>query len=207
MAKILFTIGWLVFGFLQLDLISTDIQAAETAERSSPVILPIRIPRVFFEGQVQGQIKIKSENSNLNRNYSSPVIWKEEHPLQAPAPQEALADYRDFKGCAWFRDLDSLALCFNVMPDVSSVGVNTKEMQSQGIENFMIRELLEPIEKSDCTRTLPKMNFSKATRNSEQVKIYLSGQIIQDLNKSCQALEPVNQPPEAVNIEIELQSV
>jgi hypothetical protein len=123
---------------------------------------PVRIPRTFFEKSIIGSIHAQTLNQPSGKGdfqSSSPLTWIE-YPTQLPAPQPgARADFRDFKGCLQYSDNRNLSICFNVMPDVSSVGMNTREMSLDGVEKIIAEQLLD-----NCPFSLKKVEITQADR-------------------------------------------
>jgi hypothetical protein len=57
------------------------------------------------------------------------VSWIEPHVPAGPPPYIA----PDHTGCASFDDISGLKLCFHIMSDVSSVGVNARDTSIEGL--------------------------------------------------------------------------
>lgn len=88
---------------------------------------PVRLSRAFFSRSLTGAVRLNGEE------VQSDVSWNE-YAATAPAPTEpVIADFRDRKGCASYDSADGIQLCFNIMPDVSSVGVNNDEVTLEGV--------------------------------------------------------------------------
>src|SRR5205823_5562528 len=109
--------------------------------------LPIRISRDFFEkDHLQAEVTVASQGTPPQTAQSS-VSW-EAQPTTLPPPDprqgKVLADFRDYTGCAVLGDLEGVRLCFNVMPDVSNLGVNDREMKLQGVENVACSQAGSP---------------------------------------------------------------
>jgi hypothetical protein len=123
--------GWLVLGIIQFILASlstgctssgatsqsTQLNTAEAgagtgAEVSSVQTPETRLQRTFFERSVAGTIQYGPEE------ISSDVEWQEETPRR---------DMSDRKGCASYEQANGARICFNVMADVTSLGVNGDE--------------------------------------------------------------------------------
>ncbi len=158
-----------------------------------PSKMAVRIPRVFFEKSITGTFVGRSSRVDQGSSpisIDSPVTW-EEQSTTLPAPQPgALADFRDYKGCASYNQTP-IAVCFNVMPDVSSVGVNSREMQLIGIEKYMNEELSKLSNSNGCSYTTQNIQFKQASRNQNEVLIQFSGDLIpgSDCNELKQPLE------------------
>jgi len=122
--------------------------------------VPVRINRSFFEKDYQQSVQITVNGSALD--YSGRGTWKEQATdLPAPAPDEStgpvLADFRDFKACSSNDRAPGVGVCFNVMPDVSSVGMNAKEMKLEGLSQVV---------PSECSDAASQLAFKGATRSA-----------------------------------------
>ena len=162
----------LAIGMLQL--IPSSSRAVEENNENLNKKAPVRISRVELRHDLIGAMSLETQGQESNAEpleYESSLNWIEE-PTQLPPPQEgALADFRDFRGCLQFQALDSVAVCFNVMPDVSSVGVNSREMSLQGIERFVSEEL--DVEVND-------LRLVQAVRLDDSVQMTFSGHVESD---------------------------
>jgi hypothetical protein len=154
-------------------------QGKAAPEQSSP---PVRISRTaLYESKLEGSVILLSGISQKNpQKWDSSVTWTQQ-PTQLPGPTHAFqADYRDFKGCLEYGSLGNLAVCFNVMPDVSSVGVNEKELEKemtlQSIANFMTEEL----DSSNCTVDPSSIKLAKAIRSAAEYTIEFQGNCSQN---------------------------
>lgn len=133
---------WLVLGFTQILCLSACQQNNPSTENGPESLLsntepasahvqeaamPVRISRAFFESPVQG---IVQQN---NDEYETTTTWHEEPPTAPPPTGPVLGDFREHRGCAYYEKTNGIQLCFNVVPDVSSIGVNAKEVTVEGI--------------------------------------------------------------------------
>ncbi len=134
--------------------------------------LPVRYPRHFLKQSLTGSITGNSEDGRIHFKASSPIAWVESPTTLAPPTNGAIADFRDFQGCMVYQDLSGLSLCFNVMPDVSSIGVNPKEMNLKGIEKFVMNQLNEQPETAQCSYAVREVNFQNAVRDYNRVRLY-----------------------------------
>lgn len=152
-----FYLAWLVMGIIQVaalsalegcgsdssmaaalksgdSLLSNTEPQAQAAEQPAP-ILPLRVSRAFFEGPLHATLVVGAPSSSNPRTFESAVSW-DNQPTTLPPPDPSqgtvLADFRDTVGCAVLSDLENTGLCFDVMPDVSDVGINDREMRLQG---------------------------------------------------------------------------
>lgn len=111
--------------------------------RSFASALSLRIPREFFESPFRVEIQFgDSRYANEGRWVELPTTL----PPPDPALGPVLGDFRDFQGCVISEERagngsrsgqPAIRLCFNVMPDVTSVGVNDREMTVQGLEGLV----------------------------------------------------------------------
>jgi hypothetical protein len=161
----LFHLGWLLLGLLQLLMVSGCGQSASASDpllsASSPsgqsteeagtavAVMPVRVSRTFFESQVTGAIRLQGSDGNSGADTQSAIAWNELAPTD-PAPADSaatgtvLADFRDHQGCASFQDANGVELCFNLMGDVDSFGLNAKEMSPNGLGAYVDRQLGQP---------------------------------------------------------------
>lgn len=152
-------VAWLVPGILQvvamtaLEGCSSDpslaaapkpggplLSSAESGARAAgqPTLAPVpplRVSRSFFKGSLQATLVIGSPDSPNSSTFESGVSW-DNHATALPPPDPSqgpvLADFRDTVGCAVLSDLESTGICFDVMADVTDVGINNQEMRLQG---------------------------------------------------------------------------
>jgi hypothetical protein len=138
---------WLALGLVQLALLSgcsgatagdsllsqgsgDPTSSSSHSESSMPptqATQPLRLSRAFFEKSLVGSVTVGSDKTE------SDVTWTELPPT-SPAPTgPVIADLRDHKGCASYDSVGNVSLCFNIMPDVSSVGVNAKDVSVTGL--------------------------------------------------------------------------
>jgi len=95
----------------------------------------VRIPRRLFEpgwdrkGSGQGQVKVSGQLA-----LESPLEWREDQPQdqdETGSHDEVLADFSDTTGCLELVSTgsgrESAGVCFRIMPDVSSVGLNARD--------------------------------------------------------------------------------
>jgi len=151
----------LLFGF------STQIPAM--ADEPS---MPIRISTHFLKSSnLTGSYTVQSPQSKvpaLNFSISGPIQWSES-PSNEPAPGPgAIADFRDSLGCATYTETNA-ALCFQIMGDVMSVGVNSREMKSQ----VAARD-----GEGSCSYEIKNTQFIKATGNNTSVTVLFSGNAV-----------------------------
>jgi hypothetical protein len=121
----------------------TQASAGATSANAAGIVadqMPVRIARGFFEQSLSAEVKIQGAA------VESAVDWKEFPTTQAaPAPTAetgaVLADFRDHKGCATFKNAQGAELCFNIMGDVSNIGLNEREMQANGLGALIDQQL------------------------------------------------------------------
>lgn len=96
----------------------------------------VRVPREFFEGAVVARIIAGASAGPSSELFDGGATWTE-LPPRDPAPRgDAIADFRNFPGCAGFPG-ESVRLCFDVMPDVSNLGVNAEELSAPGLAEWL----------------------------------------------------------------------
>ncbi len=134
--------------------------ASMAANAAEAYQIPVRINRSFFEKTYQQFVRVEINGTPLD--YSGQGTWKE-HPTQLPAPAPdastgpVLADFRDFKACSSSDGAPGVQVCFNVMPDVSSVGLNAKEMKLEGLSQVV---------PSECSEAVSQLAFKGASRSA-----------------------------------------
>jgi hypothetical protein len=167
--------------------------------RGTPSSLPIRVPRSFFQEQnLIGKLTAKTVTAGLDLQVDSSIQWTEEETQQAPPRSNALADFRDHPGCAYYKTADGVAVCFNMMGDVYSLGVNAKDTQVRGLANY-INEQLAKQASSSCHPEIQNLQFNQAKRTDDQLIISFSGNLIAEPECAAQA--------ENVAVQFELKSV
>jgi hypothetical protein len=104
----------------------------------APTLVPVRVSRALFEKEMKAEVRLRDASGRLVDELGSAVEWVE-YPPTAPAPSpDAIADFRDRDGCAWLsQEADSPerqpGVCFRLMGDVSSVGLNDREMRLENM--------------------------------------------------------------------------
>lgn len=121
---------------------------ALAAEVAPAAAMPVRISRAFFEKSVEGELRIVSSAPGQGPVQTS-VSWSESGPIgDAPVATAetgaVLADFRDSRGCANLRDADGVEVCFKLMGDVSSVGLNAREMEATRLGGWVGRQVGQP---------------------------------------------------------------
>ncbi|MEO5970696.1 MAG: hypothetical protein ABIQ95_12275 [Bdellovibrionia bacterium] len=132
---------------------------------------PIRISRNFFRSPLFGKISIVSNNVELSTSSISPILWIE-YPPSAPAPEQgALADFRDHLGCAYLSGTEGFAVCFNMMGDVSSLGINSREMKVFGIEDYFKSTYQIFSTQHKCQPDVQNIRFEGATGSEGKIDL------------------------------------
>lgn len=133
---------WLALGFIQLaflvsgcsgtaysddNLLSTSPARERTTDEGSSQDsqLPQRLSRAYFERSLTGSITLN------DHEILSDVEWVEEYPQDRPA-RSIPSIGTDHIGCATYTNVDGIQLCFNIMGDVSSVGLSAKDISLRG---------------------------------------------------------------------------
>lgn len=171
-------LGGLIVGLFQ----GFMVQAADQATRTRSTEMPVRIPRSFFSQSLVGTLTAQAVNTNQQVNFESSIDWNEQPTTEAPPLEGAIADFRDHLGCAYYSNLSNIAVCFNIMGDVYSLGVNSKEMQLQGIENLMNNELIEKLNLGDCSYEVQNVQFVQATRGDNHFMMTFSADAVPEAN-------------------------
>ncbi|MCM2321865.1 MAG: hypothetical protein NDJ90_01240 [Oligoflexia bacterium] len=133
------SLSWpgLVLGVLLAAAATATSHAAEATADADPKIAPVRVNRSFFERTLESELKVVAAHQApaVLASRSQWVEYPTELPLPEPTEETGpvLADFRDFKACNELERPGDLKLCFNVMPDVSSVGLNAREMALEGL--------------------------------------------------------------------------
>src|SRR4051812_29463145 len=103
-------IKWLELAVFAMALLAGETRVALAA--------PVRVSRSFFGASVEGSVRLNGAPVRP----SGPVTW-----LEGPGGT-------DHPGCAFFDPKGSLGVCFQLMNDVDSFGLNASEMQPVGLE-------------------------------------------------------------------------
>lgn len=184
---------WMVF-VLMMIVILGSISSAKSDVTSSPNLnlsnkkAPVRIPRSFFKGPLSGTLQVHASVPSFQLEKNTHVAWVEE-PTELPSPQPgAIADYRDFTGCAQYSEIDSVAVCFNVMPDVSSVGVNQKDVSLRNIESYVASELNS--NQNDNQYEVRNVQLMESERTQSQVKMDFTGEAV-SINHPEDPVQPI----------------
>jgi hypothetical protein len=161
---------------LSQNLSLSGVEADRSLTENRP--MPVRIPRVFFEKTLVGEFKVQLiPESDFRLSAQGPITWKQQ-PTTLPMPLPgAEADFRDYTACAHYSET-AIDLCFNVMPDVSSVGVNSSEMQLHGIEKYITEELANLADSKGCEYEVKQVKFTQAERKKDQVTIQFAAEAV-----------------------------
>lgn len=164
---------------------------------------PVRVSRAFFQDKVRsGSITAVSNDSQPLLEVKSPIEWNEE-PTTQPAPEPgALADFRDHTGCAYYQNTQDTAVCFTMMGDVFSLGLNEKETQIRGVEQLVKDALVNQSKSSNCSYNFKNIRFDYAKNESGTVQIYYTA----ELNPESQQDESCETQNQKVQIQFQLTS-
>lgn len=145
--------NWAKVGAFGLGLLASGIGSHVAAGSPSPVAQepPVRVSRSFFESPVEGLINIQGAS------VPSAVAWKEQ-------PQPG-----DHPGCARFEQADGLELCFTLMNDVDSFGLNSREMSASGLGAYVGEKLGQPCPGVDWSLNLVSVSRRPVTGTSKAV--------------------------------------
>lgn len=191
---------WVIFVLMMIVILGSISNAKSdvVSDSNSNVTqkkTPVRIPRSFFKGPLTGTLNVHSEMPVFQLEKNTHVAWVEE-PTELPPPQAgAIADYRDFTGCAQYSEIDSVAVCFNIMPDVSSVGVNQKDVSLRNLETYVTSELNST--QNDNQYQIQNVQLVQSERTQSQVKMNFSGEAV--------SVDNPNGPVQPITIQLELQ--
>lgn len=90
-------------------------------------VLPVRVSRSFFSSHVNGTIRVQGQSAETGA-----VGWSE-----TPAGADRV-------GCARFSQAGGIEICFELMNDVDSFGVNGREMTEAGVAAYLSDRLGPP---------------------------------------------------------------
>jgi hypothetical protein len=160
---------------------------------------PVRVSRAFFIDQkLSGQITVKTP-SGEDIHVKTPIEWFEEPTSQKPPRAGALADFRDHPGCAHYQGADTVAVCFNMMGDVYSLGVNGKDVTLRGVESYLTDAISRSTQSGECSYTVKNIQFIKASKSDHEVSIHYQGDLVPD--SKC------TQSPTQLAVQFQFQSV
>lgn len=176
---------WLVLGLFQLIAVSgcSGSNAADTLPSSSHLsenssssdTQNVRLSRAFFEKSLAGKMQVVQADGSSPAEIDSDVIWREE----MPAVREATAIAPDHPGCAIFTEA-GVRLCFNVMSDVTSVGVNADETRAPNLGRVAAETF-----NSGCNAPLENIRFVNAEQNDGFLKVSFMGD--RPAQETCEA--------------------
>ncbi len=119
---------------------SPAARTASPAPIASPA--PVRVSRVIFEKPLQAAVRVVSSAGEPIIESSS-VSWMET-PVEVSVPpsngDQPVVVFHDTIGCATLDELaapDPVQVCFKLMGDVSSAGLNEKEMWVTGLREWL----------------------------------------------------------------------
>ncbi len=144
-------------------------ETRDTFDVSAPN--PIRVSRDFFRSPLigvlsTGTISLGSNITSLSVKNMSSILWIEYAPT-APEPRPgALADFRDHLGCAYLSGVEAkgIAVCFTMMGDVSSLGVNSREMSLLGVQEYLASSFqIESTTGVNCQSSIQGTRFDSAS--------------------------------------------
>lgn len=165
---------WLVLGLLQMFLIqgcmgnaSSDQSPAasknsteqntlnlnndESRQPTTSTSANARVSRAFFERSLAGKVRVHISNAaNLPDEQESDVLWEER-------PEAA-----DHEGCLRYAQTGNVSICFNVMSDVTSVGLNNEEAALRGVN-----QILQAMYPTDCEVKARSIRLTQA-KTTEQ---------------------------------------
>lgn len=178
---------WLVLGLFQLIAVSgcSGSNASEanpssnlsenSSSSSSADSQNVRLSRAFFEKSLAGKMQIVPADGSASTEIDSDVSWREEMPaLREPGQMAA-----DHPGCATFNQAGA-RLCFNIMSDVTSVGVNADETTAPNLGRAAAEAAPE-----GCNAPIQNIRFVHAEQNDGFLKVSFMGD--RPAQENCQA--------------------
>jgi hypothetical protein len=141
------------------------------------------VSRGYFEAPLSAEVRVKSPEKASAVVYSSAVQWAEYPPTDPPpSPTEqtgpVLADFRDHQGCARMTEAGDWELCFRMMGDVDSVGINAKDVTPKGLAQWIDREL-----DGNCRADAWKTVFVRGARDGK--KVIISYEMDREVRPGC----------------------
>lgn len=142
-----------------------DPHAAERAAAEKRLKIPPRINRDFFERNLIGKVQVPEYSED-----QSSVEWAE-LPTTLPEPEPGyIADFRDHPGCARFVQAGGMELCFNIVPDVSSVDLTAEALTLNNAKQY-VEQALGARYGADCTGVVQGLSFVQAERSEDEVRV------------------------------------
>lgn len=154
---------------------------------SDPYRLPLRVSREFFAKNLVADIEITQPQVTPALYSVTSQTAFEERPSELPEPTEPfIADFRDRPGCVLFEKAPGLELCFNLVPDVSSVDVTRDKVQARGLQEFAQQELSAQSSGECSDASLSNLEFLKAEKSAdnEKLDLYFGGRV-ESANADC----------------------
>jgi hypothetical protein len=139
---------------------------------------------------------VRISDPNRPASETNDVSWNELAPT-SPAPQPgAIADFRDYQGCAGYEQT-GVELCFTLGGDVSSVDLKAEKIEVKGLSQ-VIQQHLDAQSSSECPSQVTAVEFVKATKidNSNITVQY-----------SVQRSAPQGCDPSPVSVELALKQI
>lgn len=162
---------WLLLGLLQILLIqgcmgnassdqsipiNSTPQNTLTDESRQPTVTNsanARVSRAFFERSLAGKVRVyTSESPNQPDEQESDVSWNE-HTQAA-----------DHEGCLRYENINNVSICFNVMSDVTSVGLNSEESNLQGVN-----QILKAVFPAECAAKTRGIQLTQASTTEQEL--------------------------------------
>lgn len=171
---------WLALGFIQMfalqgcmgsapneQLLSqSPPEAGGVDSAHSDSTQNVRLSRAFFERSLAGKMQVTPADGSPTAEFDSNVTWKE----QLPAIREVGSVAPDHLGCASYEELGT-RLCFYIMSDVTSVGINADEISAPSLGRAVAAA-----DQSGCNANLQNLRFAQATKDGDSaVKVNFVG--------------------------------
>lgn len=117
-------------------------RGSEQAGEQTAWPAPVRVPREFLEDPaLLARVQLLGESDVLLAEEERTTRWVSKPPSAPPPTGDFIADFRDFEACSWFAGQRRVGLCFQVMPDVSSVEISEGNSHPEGLERWVEHHL------------------------------------------------------------------
>jgi hypothetical protein len=97
----------------------------------------VRVARSFFDSPLSGSVTVTDANGQASTEKATAIGWQVQAAGPSAAGSGVVADFSDSLGCAVYENIPSVKLCFQLMGDVSSVGLNSREMTAEGLSGAL----------------------------------------------------------------------
>jgi len=164
------------FVFFILGLTAFAEKQGRATERILTEPFPVRIPLSLFNSPLTGSIDVKwNDFDGASFSLTSPIEWEIEDSSDIQPEAGSIAYFKDYTGCAYYNSYE-FAVCFKVMGDVPSVGVNKKEMFLKNVDKYLSSLNLSSTS-IPCSSNVQNIHFVDANRNGREVAIHFAGEL------------------------------